>query len=142
MKYLFSFFMLLVYVIIGIFQTPMITFAMQENIIMEMNMHHHQKVHINELNDCCLNNSVDDKDCNHECCFKSDRSTISNIVNIGQKDNKKEKIQITYFLDIFAVSINSFSNKSLLNKTSPPNINRDIKNYSYIDLIKIIKSNI
>lgn len=142
MKYLFSSFMILVYVIIGFFHTPMITFAMQENALIGMDMEHNSHAHWNQKNDCCSEDENSDNECNHECCISSDWVTFSNISNIGESDNKKEKIKIFNFTDIFAVSINSFTIKNLLNKTSPPYNNRDIKNYSYIDLIKIIKSNI
>lgn len=134
MKYFFSFFMLLVYLIIGFFHNSMITFAMQENMEKGMNMHHNQQ----QVIDCC-----DDKneDCNQECCFESDWILLSNIATFSQENNKKEKLKIIKFIDIYLVSVSSFLDKNLVNKTSPPNILRDVKNYSYKDLIKIIKSN-
>ena len=142
MKYIFSFFTLLVYLIIAFFQNSMITFAMQENVMSDMNMHHNQESVFNQNNDCCWDNVDKSKDnCNLECCFKSDWVTILNLVNLLKEDNKKEKIKIYSFFDIHFVSISSFSNKNLINKTSPPEIMRELKNYSYKDLIKIIKSN-
>jgi hypothetical protein len=141
MKYLFSFFTLLVYLIIAFFQNSMVTFAMQENVMSE-NMHHHQESDFFQNVDCCWDEADKSKDnCNHECCFKSDWVTVLNLVNLSQSDNKKEKIKIFSFVDIHLFSINSFSNKNLVSKTSPPLLLRDLKNYSYIDLIKIIKSN-
>ncbi|MDD2870972.1 MAG: hypothetical protein PHS49_03195 [Candidatus Gracilibacteria bacterium] len=143
MKYIVSFFTLLVYLVIGFFQSPMITFAMQENNVHEMNTHN--IVTVSE-SDCCGNTIVDDSqdnnDCNHECCFQSKGVSTSSISISSNGTQKIDKIKFKNNIDIFSVSINSFSNKNLIKKTSPPLFNREIKNYSYCEFVKIIKSNI
>lgn len=142
MKYIFSFVTLLVYIIVGFFHSPMVSFAMQENVIVDMKMDYSQEDVSSENINYCDNQKVNNNgNCNHECCFKSDLVTVSNVVNPSQESSKILKIKIKNFIDIYKVSINSFSNKNLINKTSPPIVLRDIKNYSYKDLIKIIKSN-
>ena len=140
MKYIFSFFTLLVYIIVGFFHSPMVSFAMQENEMMDMKMNNQVMTLSDNMTYCWYKNDVNNN-CKHECCFKSDLVTVSNIVNTSQESSKILKIKIKKFIDIYQVSINSFSNKNLINKTSPPIVLRDIKNYSYKDLIKIIKSN-
>ena len=65
MKKLFSFFTLLLFIIIAFFQNPMISFAVQEMGDMEMSMSD------NMQRDCCFENSNTKQDCNHECCYES-----------------------------------------------------------------------
>jgi len=51
------------------------------------------------------------------------------------------KIKLFSFVDIFSVSSKFLENKNLIKNTSPPNLNKKVKYYSYSDLVKIIKSN-
>jgi len=119
----------------------MITFAIQENLNHEIKNHNNSS---NFQTNCCDNKVLeqDNSDCNHECCFKSKWFIVSSVSNISNWNNKIQKINFINFIDIYAISLNSFSNKNLVKKTSPPLFNRKIKNYSYSNLIKIIKSNI
>ena len=52
------------------------------------------------------------------------------------------KIKIFSFVNILENNSSKFlENKNLIKNTSPPNLQKSIKYYSYSDLIKIIKSN-
>lgn len=139
MKYIFSFFILIVYIIIGFFHNPMVSFAMQESMMMDMKMHS-QDIVVDRYSYCLGENNIDNN-CDHECCYNYDWISISNNVNTSEENSKILKIKVKNFVDIYAFSISLFPNKNLINKTSPPIILRDVKNYSYKDLIKIIKSN-
>jgi len=76
-----------------------------------------------------------------ECCISLDSD--SEIVILNNTFQKKIlKIKLINFIDIFQVSSKFLENKNLIKNTSPPNLEKKIKNYSYSELIKIIKSNI
>lgn len=137
MKKLFSFFTLLVFIIIAFFGNSMISFAMQEmgDMKMEMSMNDSMK------KDCCSWNEDTKQDCNHECCYESWNIQEKSILSSSREENKKIKIKIKSFIDIFSFSLKSFEDKKLTKITSPPDKERKVKNYSYKDLTKIIKSN-
>lgn len=133
MRKIFSFFALLVYIIIVFFHNPIMSFAMQDNnMVSEMGM--------NQI-DYCESDWKTDKIPNSNCCYESDSAVLTSALNNFQNDNKAIKIKVNKCLDIFTFSINAFENKKLIKNTSPPFIEKKIKYYSYKDLIKIIKSN-
>lgn len=137
MKKLFSFFTLLIFTLIVFSQNTMMSFAMQkmdmkvEMIVMENNKN--SSLYCNESNS--------NEHCNHDCCYESAWLSNMPLSNIIRENSKKLKIKINNLVDIFTFSLKSFDNKNLVKITSPPNKARKIKNYSYIELIKIIKSN-
>lgn len=88
---------------------------------------------------CCYD--IDLNNCNHFCCVSWDSDFQVITLNNNNFQKKILKIKITNFYDIFWKSTEFLENKNLLNKTSPPNFKSNIKNYSYSDLVKIIKSN-
>jgi hypothetical protein len=73
MKKIFSFFTLLVFIIIAFFGNSMMSFAMQEMSDMKMEMSMNDSM----VNDCCSGDENIKQDCNHECCYNS--NTSSNI---------------------------------------------------------------
>jgi hypothetical protein len=78
---------------------------------------------------------------NHECCYESSETSGISALNNIREENKKIKVKIENSIDIFSFSFKSHEDKNLTKITSPPNKRRKIKNYSYIDLTRIIKSN-
>ena len=104
----------------------MMSFAMQndihQNMMWEMDM---------DLNNCI-----------HSCCISWDLDFQIIILNNNNFQKKILKIKSVNFYDIFWKSSQFLNNKNLINNTSPPNLESKIKNYSYSDLVKIIKSNI
>ena len=139
MKKLFSFFTLLIFIIIAFFQNPVMSFAMQNMDMSDMEME--MSMNDNMKKDCCSGNEESKQDCNHECCYESAWLTEVSILNSTREENKKIKIKIKSLIDIFSLSLKLHENKKLTKITSPPNKIRKVKNYSYIDLTKIIKSN-
>jgi len=77
----------------------------------------------------------------HETCHKAELKNI--IVSSNINLNKKIiKTKIFSFIDIFSNTSSKFlENIKLIKNTSPPNLQKEIKYYSYSDLVKIIKSN-
>ena len=132
MKKIFSFFTLLIFIIIALFNNTMMSFAMQDTSM---------KMEMQDMSWCWDNNEESKSFCNHECCYDSKWVSQVNLLNTTRENNKKLKIKVKSILDIFSFSIKSFENRKLIQITSPPNLLRDIKNYSYKDLTKIIKSN-
>lgn len=131
MKKIFSFFTLLVFIIIAFVANPMMSFAMQD---MSMKMKN------TNISWCCDNKETKDP-CNHECCYESWWLYQVITLNTTREENKKIKVKIKSFIDIYVFSLKLYKNKRLTKIISPPYLWRDIKNYSYKDLTKIIKSN-
>ena len=127
LKKLSTFFVLLAFIFIGFFHNSMMAFAMQNNMwakmwMMQMNCKH------SETNSC------------KKSCHSLDIKVKSTFIN-SNNDEKVLKIKLTSLIDIFSVSSKFLENKNLIKNTSPPNLNKKIKYYSYSDLVKIIKSN-
>lgn len=138
MKKLFSFLVLSWFLIILFFQSFMMTFATGKMSHREMN----SSVHHSNIEECLWEKYLDDKenqDCEHQCCYQS--STAWNFNIVQPKRESKEQLKYKNYIDIFTLSVASTENKSLVHIHSPPYLSRKIKNYAYIHLIKIIKSN-
>lgn len=135
MKKKYSFLVLGLFFIILFFQNFMISFADTKinHKEMETNMHH------TNIEDCFWEQDTDTKDCNHECCYTSNKWVNINFYQI--KREKKEKNKYKNYLIISIVFTKKVENKNLIKITSPPYYKRKVKNYSYSQLIKIIKSN-
>lgn len=137
MRKIITSFILLIYLTIAFFQNSMVTFAMQENFTSHMNLIEAE---------CCVDTDLgteqNQSDCDHECCFESKWFIFQNVINLSNSNLKIEKTKIKNYVDIFDLSNIRIENKNLVNKTSPPIFCRELKNYSYSSLIKIIKSNI
>jgi len=104
----------------------MMAFAMQNNMHSQMM----QK----------MNCDHSKKDC-QEKCYNSDlKIKLSNFSNTNFS-KKIIKIKIFSFIDIFSKQSKFLENKNLVKNTSPPFMEKEIKNYSYWNLVKIIKSN-
>ena len=131
MKKLFSFFTLLIFIIVGFLHNSMMSFAMQSNMHKEMMWN--MKMH------CC--DDVDSNNCEHSCYFSWNSDFKIITLNNTNFQKKILKIKIINFYDIFWKSSEFLENKNLINNTSPPNLQNKIKYYSYSDLVKIIKSN-
>jgi len=76
-----------------------------------------------------------------ECCISIDSDFEIFILNNNFKE-KVLKIKLINLIDIFQISSKFLENKNLIKNNPPPNFQKKIKNYSYSDLIKVIKSNI
>ncbi len=132
MKKIFSFLTLLIFFFIGFAHNSIMVFAMENN--MEMT--------ILEENICCWDEIVEESNssCIHSCCIEWNIDYwTSSFNNTFQKNILKCTSHTFWDINIFISS--SLNNKTLVNKTSPPYLDREITNYSYHTLIKIIKSN-
>jgi hypothetical protein len=89
--------------------------------------------------DCCEHSKQNN--CDDSCCYSSDIEISPNSVN-SNNSKKILKTKLISFINIFETSSKFLENKKLIKNTSPPNLNKKIKYYSYSDLVKIIKSNI
>ena len=136
MKTIFSFITLLIFIVVAFLGNPMMSFAMENMSGMEMNMDE------NISKDCWSESkNFSENPCNHDCCYKSKSLSEASVINFIREDNKKVKVKIKSLIDIFSFSLKLHENKQLTKITYPPNKVEKIKNYSYINLIKIIKSN-
>lgn len=136
MKKIFSFFTLLIFIVVGFVTNPMMSFAMQDMSDMKM------WIDVNMENDCCSEDeNFSEIPCKHDCCYESKWLLELSVVTTTRENDKKVKIKIKSLIDIFSFPLKLHENKSLTKITSPPNRIRKIKNYSYSNLIKIIKSN-
>lgn len=109
----------------------MMTFAMQNNMMWEMQM---------MKNTDCWGKYEKNNWCNKSCCISWKLNFQKNIFNNNHTE-KILKIKQISFINFFVKSSNFLENKKLVKNTSPPNIENKIKYYSYSDLVKIIKSN-
>jgi len=106
----------------------MMAFAMDDNMsgkmwIMQMNCEH-------STSDSCK-----------KSCHSSEVKIKSTFLNSNWW-KKILKIKLISFIDIFSNNSSKFlENKNLIKNTSPPYLEKEIKYYSYSDLVKIIKSN-
>jgi hypothetical protein len=131
MKRIISFFTLFIFIIIGFFYNSMMSFAIKNNI--QSNHKWNMKMH-------CMWNIKYGKWWKHTCPLlkKIDFFSISLNTNYS---SKILKIKVLSFINIFSDNKYLLENKNLIKNTSPPNEEEKQKYYSYIDLIKIIKSN-
>lgn len=104
---------------------------------------HHVEHHENSINSTELNNSHSHhnhhEDVNHEE-NPSDDNVLSRWSNKVKGKILKDFLQI-WKIDFIHSNIVYFDEKNLFKKEFPPYYFRNIKNYSYSTLIKIIKSN-
>ena len=137
MKKLFSFFTLFVFTLIAFFWNTMMSFAMQKDMNIEMKMDEWA------MSGCCDDDSDEgSQECSHECCVSQADFLPKFVGNQWSREtNKKIKIYLWVGIDIFSLPFHIFENIKLVKITSPPYWGRDIKNYTYSDLTKIIKSN-
>ncbi len=131
MKKIISFIILLSLFIIGFFHNSMMAFAMQNN------------MHETMMQNMWMNCSMDMKKewCKHSChAFPK----VENKLIFSHHEYRETiiSIKITQYLDIFSELSYFQENKSLIKNTSPPNLERTIKNYSYSQFIGIIQLNI
>lgn len=91
------------------------------------------------INTCCVNYNNETK-CSDLCCIEQYIDYSISLMN-NSFSKKELKINIDKKIDFKNEIFFSFNNKSLIKKTSPPILKRKINNYSYISLVKIIKSN-
>ena len=131
MKKLLSSFILLLFTFVVFSGNTMMVFAVEEMDI-SMNM---------EMKSIWWCSDEDKELYNHECCYESGWISSISIWSNIREENKKIKIKIKSFIDIFSFSLKLYENKNLTKITSPPNQVRKVRNYSYTDLTKIIKSN-
>ena len=94
---------------------------------------------IKEKNKCCLNLKKH-KICKKFCCNLSNENKIFSFSS-NNFSKKIVKVKIFSFVDISENYSKILENKNLIKNTSPPNIKRKIKYFSYLNLVKIIKSN-
>ncbi|MDD5769910.1 MAG: hypothetical protein PHE25_03000 [Candidatus Gracilibacteria bacterium] len=87
------------------------------------------------------NTNSNSGDCAYSCFkkvnFDKNFSINSNEVKIKKDLFSKLKNTFQEFIIVFFDN----TDKSILKINSPPGLDRELKNYSYINLIKIIKSN-
>ena len=80
------------------------------------------------------------KDCK-KICHNSDLKIKLTTFSNNNFSKKIVKVKIFSFVDISENYSKILENKNLIKNTSPPNIKRKIKYFSYLNLVKIIKSN-
>jgi hypothetical protein len=108
----------------------MMTFAVDNNL----------KVEMTDSQLCCDYDDWWDK-CLDTCCAESNIDHWISLINTTVSKKILKVVFNKSNIDIFSTSWYSISNKSLINKVSPPYFDREISNYSYSNLVKIIKSN-
>ena len=87
-----------------------------------------------------MNCNHSNKDCK-QICHNSDLKIKLTSFSNTSFSKKIIKIKIFSFVDISENYSEILENKNLVKNTSPPFMEKEIKNYSYSDLVKIIKSN-
>ncbi len=128
MKNIFSFFVLILFLLLPFFHSSAIFFGMQKM---------DTKTWIESKLWCC-ENKKNISLCKHKCCYESNNKLIP-FSNNYREESKKLKFSHYDWLSDFDIifSPNEKFFKYFLN----PHLKRKIKNYSYLSLVKIIKSN-
>ncbi len=140
-KKLSSFFALIIFMAVAFSQSIVVSFAMGKNMMI---MDH--GIRDDRVMDCCDGEEYKQEHeeqwwCNHSCCIDSKTVKQNFIINNFSPNSKELKIKIIPVVDILSIYYDLSPSRNLVRKTSPPFFAKKIKNYSYKDFTKIIKSN-
>lgn len=135
MKKIISFFVLIAFIIIGFFQNTIMIFAMEDS---QMNTKMALKMTSIDYEE---NSIIKDPCKKHECCYENNKNFDTKLSNSQRISIEKIKIITKNYTEIFLIPNLVLDTKKQININPPPDIIKENTNYSYKNLIKIIKSN-
>ncbi len=143
MKKILSFFVFIIFITTAFESSIVTSFAMHQMPEKATKVENQQHYNMKKDMPCCDEEKGHDrKSCKHSCCIEaSDTNNQTYLNNNTQIQNREVKIKLKNNYLALDFSYKLPIQRKLTKKTSPPPVERKLKNYSYKDLTKIIKSN-